>query len=337
MIESGFRSHGIDVDTVALIRSGSIGQRLGHLWQVAAHIFKGRYDAVFSYHAAAGLMMAIIGPIAGVEKRLSHLTAMPEAIRRRWRIMDKLAGVSGGYTDIIANSAATAAAYSQFPSAFRKRMRIIPHGVIPVAKATGQKDWRKALAISPQVKVMVAVGRLAPQKDHATVLKALPQLPNLHFVIAGDGPLRQELASMASELKVHDRVHFLGSIDRAELGGVFAIADLYLSSSTWETFGLAAVEAQMAGLPIVASDLPVLREVLGATGRERTLILHPVGDAQAFVRAVETFLDNPPDARELEEVAEAARAHHGVDAMVQTYLDLLAEPDHSGSGRANGR
>ena len=110
MIEAGFSARGIEVDTLALIRQGTTGERLSHIAHVARRIAAGRYDAIFSYHAAAGLVMATVGRAAGVGKRLSHLTAMPDAIHARWRALDKLAGATGGYSEVIANSAATAAA-----------------------------------------------------------------------------------------------------------------------------------------------------------------------------------------------------------------------------------
>ncbi|WP_161974242.1 glycosyltransferase family 4 protein [Rhizobium deserti] len=322
-VEAGFKPYGIEAETMALIGTGSPIQRVSHLVYVIGRVFSGNYDAIFSYHAAAGLIMALVGPIAGVRNRLSHLTAMPSAIRRRWRVMDKVAGASGGYTQIIANSAATAAAYSDFPPGFQKRIRTIPHGVVPVPDATKKKRWKDLLAMPPTARVLVAAGRLAPQKGYETVLQALPYLSDVHFVVAGEGPLRGDLERLALELKVRERFHLLGSVRRDELGDIFSIADVYVSPSTWETFGLAAVEAQMAQLPVVSSDLPVLREVLGAAGGKRTLMFHPVGDAGAFGELIERMLVEPPDAQELENVAKAARAHYGTDKMVQRYLEAL--------------
>ncbi len=323
MIEAGFTARGAEVETLALIRPGSTRERLAHLARVARRIAGGRYDAIFSYHAAAGLVMATVGRLAGVRKRLSHLTAMPEAIRPRWRAMDKLAGVSGGYTEVIANSAATAAAFADFPAAFTRRIRTIPHGVVPVPAALHEVDWRARLAIPAAAGVLVAAGRLTPQKNYETAVKALARLPEVHLAIAGDGPLRESLQALAAELGVERRLHLIGTLDRAALGDLFAIGTVYLSPSNWETFGLAAVEAQMAGLPVVASDLPVLREVLGAAGRPATLAFHPVEDDGALAAAAGRLLADPPDAATRAAVAGAARQRYGLDTMVQLYVDLL--------------
>jgi glycosyltransferase involved in cell wall biosynthesis len=326
IVEASFKAYGIEAETIALIGSGSFSQRVWHLAHVIGRIFRGNYDAIFSYHAAAGLVMALVGPIAGVERRLSHLTAMPDAIRRRWRVMDKVAGALGGYTQIIANSVATAAAYSDFPRAFQERIRIIPHGVVPIPDSTEKKRWKELLKVPPAAKVVVAAGRLAPQKGYETVLQALSRLPDVHFAIAGEGPSRGDLERLATKLKVRGRFHLLGSVRRDELGDVFSMADVYVSPSTWETFGLAAVEAQLARLPVVSSDLPVLREVLGAAGRKSTLLFHPVGDACLFADMIERMLAEPPNADELEEVARAAGVHYGTDKMAQRYLEALQSP-----------
>lgn len=323
MIETGFEARGIDVEILALIRSGSMRERLSHLAGVAKRIVRGRYDAIFSYHAAAGLAMATFGRVARVRKRLSHLTAMPEAIRPRWRAMDKLAGRTGGYTEVIANSAATAAAFSDFPVAFTRRIHTIPHGVVPIPSPSLRVDWRKRLAIPATCRVLLAVGRLTEQKNYETAVKALPRLPDVHFAVAGDGPLRETLQELAGRLGVNGRLHLPGTVDRADLGDFFAMGDIYLSPSNWETFGLAAVEAQMAGLPVVASDLCVLREVLGAAGRPATLAFHPVKDAQALAAAIEAILADPPGAAALDDVANMARTQYGLETMVQRYIDLL--------------
>ena len=220
MVETGFAARGIEVETLALIRPGSMRERLSHLARVATRVARGRHDAIFSYHAAAGLVMASVGRLAGARKRLSHLTAMPDAIRPRWRVMDKLAGISGGYTEVIANSAATASAFADFPAAFTKRIHTIPHGVIPVPAPLRQLDWRKRLAIPSTCRVLVAAGRLTPQKNYETAVKALRRLPDVHLAIAGDGPLRESLQDLASQLGVEGRLHFAGTVDRAALGEI---------------------------------------------------------------------------------------------------------------------
>src|SRR5690606_5166082 len=125
--------------------------------------------------------------------RVSHLTSMPDVIRRRWRLADALVGRWGGYTAVIANSSTTAHAFSQYPDGYRRAMRPIPHGVAMLQPPRTTVDWRGRLGIPADVTVLVATGRLTDQKDHATAIRALALLPEMHLAIAGDGPEREAM------------------------------------------------------------------------------------------------------------------------------------------------
>lgn len=323
-IAAGLAARGIEVETLALIRNGSIAHRLLHVGRVAMRVLTGRHDALFSYHAAAGILMATIGRLASAKIRLNHLTAMPDAIHRRWRQMDRLAGMAGGYTGIVANSQATALAFADYPDSYRRCMTIIPHAVIALPPPTGEVNWRDKLVIPADARILVAAGRLTDQKRYDTIVRALAALPQTHAVIAGDGPLRGDLLALAAELGVSDRLHLPGMLERSALADFLAIGEIYLSPSDWETFGLAAVEAQMAALPVIASDLPVLREVLGAAALPGTLSFHPVGDWRTLASVVTQMMTHYPGRSVLEAVATASRRHYGLSEMTEHYIQLCA-------------
>ncbi|MEO6013982.1 MAG: glycosyltransferase family 4 protein [Devosia sp.] len=318
MIGGGLSSASVTVDTLSLIGNTGLG-RIGHLSRVIGRIATGRYDAILAYHAAASVVAGSIGSLVGVPHRLSHLTAIPSAIRPHWRWADRLLGAAGGYTAIIANSTPTVTAFSAYPAAYRKRISLLPHGVpqLPTGPAV---DWRQRLGITNGRTLLVASGRLAAQKDFATAVRALPMLPDADLAIAGDGEQRAMLLTLATELDVTDRVHLVGSLPHANLGSFLSAGDCYLFPSVWETFGLAGVEAQMLGLPIVASDLPVLVEVLGPAGLVRH---HPVGDAAALAAAVRETVAMPADAATRANTGRKAEEQHSVAKMLQGYRALL--------------
>lgn len=320
MIGEGLRQQGVAVDTLALIGGPGAG-KVRHLVHVLSRILTGRYDAIFAYQAAASIAAGTLGPLAGARHRLSHLTAIPSAIRPHWRWLDKLVGVCGGYSAIIANSTPTVDAFASYPAFYRKRIRLIPHGIAPLP-VDPQGDWRRRIEANPEHSLLVASGRLAPQKDFATAIRALPLLPGVELAIAGDGEQREMLLKLASEIGVGDRLHLVGSLPRDELGNFLMTGDCYVLPSVWETFGLAAVEAQMLGLPIVAANLPVLAEVLGTT---RPVRFHPVGDAAALAAAVRDTLAAPPDEATRRDAAEAARTKHGLPKMIAQYLEAVPE------------
>ncbi|MFZ2456938.1 MAG: glycosyltransferase family 4 protein [Candidatus Altiarchaeia archaeon] len=118
--------------------------------------------------------------------------------------------------------------------------------------------------------VLCSVGRLHPQKDFSTLLKALKIINEKEgrfvLLIAGDGPLRGSLESEAESLCVSSKVRFLGF--REDVAGLMAASDIIVLSSNWEAFGLVCVEAGAVKKPVIASDIEGVREAVqsGITG-----------------------------------------------------------------------
>ena len=318
MIEAGLTEHGIDVTTLSLGATGSLLHRLRHLTRTLWTIITARADALFTYHAAASVIGCSLAAIVRVPLRAAHQTAIPSAIKSGWRRLDRLSGSLGGYTHTVINSNATGIAFDHYPARYRQRFVLIPHGVTPV-RPLGRRNWRRDLGISATATVLVATGRLTDQKNHAVAVAALRLLPEAHLLIAGDGPNRMALHHAGQA--VPGRLHLVGEIARADIGDVLGAGDIYVFPSVWETFGLSGVEAGMAGLPIVAADLPVLREVLDFCPETGLVRFHPPDDAAAFADAVRS-LQVTPEQRLRQAVR--FRARHGADTMIERYLALLA-------------
>lgn len=121
---------------------------------------------------------------------------------------------------------------------------------------------------------LMHVGRLVPDKNHAHLLRvfaALKQMEaNSELWLVGDGPLRQSLEALARDLGIHEDVRFFGP--RAEIHDLLFMADVFVFPSFNEGLGLAAVEAQAAGLPaVLASHLPKEVELLPSHCRRLSL------------------------------------------------------------------
>jgi glycosyltransferase involved in cell wall biosynthesis len=133
--------------------------------------------------------------------------------------------------------------------------------------------------------VMVTVGRLVARKatQQLVDILAAAQIPQSHLVIAGTGPQSTLVARRAAELGVSERVHQLGQICEAEKQALLAVADVFVSASQHEGFGLVFLEAMAAGLPVVCYDHGGQADFLvsGETG-------YPVNlnDMQAFADAL---------------------------------------------------
>src|SRR5207245_2665814 len=153
---------------------------------------------------------------------------------------------------------------------------------------------------------LVAVGRLSAQKRIALLREAVAQLRatgrGLPLTIVGDGPERPALERRAAELGVADSVRFLGEVPPARIPDVLGDADVFAFPAIGEGLGLAAAEALMLGVPIVATrDGGGITDIVPSNGAGR--LVQP--DAREFARALRELADTP-DSRRLAAEAGAA-------------------------------
>ncbi len=111
---------------------------------------------------------------------------------------------------------------------------------------------------------LLAVGHLVPVKAQDLIIGALPLLPGVRLVLAGDGPDRAKLEALALELQVGDRVTFLGAVPQAQLRGHYGAADALVLSSSREGWANVLLEAMACGTPVVASRVYGTPEVVAA-------------------------------------------------------------------------
>jgi glycosyltransferase involved in cell wall biosynthesis len=177
------------------------------------------------------------------------------------------------------------------------RLRVIPNSVAAPAPGRAELD----LGDAP---VVMAVGRLVEQKNHARFVAAAAQVaatrPDARFVIVGDGPLRGALEAQVAALGLGERVTLAGV--RHDVPALLARADLVVFSSDWEGLPLVALEALAAGTPVLSTPVEGMRELpvtvvpadalasgivdlladparlaaLGADGREHVAARYPV-------------------------------------------------------------
>jgi len=171
-------------------------------------------------------------------------------------------------------------------------------------------------ALSARAKTVVALGRLVPDKDFVTLLRAFAQLDDrdARLLILGEGPERARLEAEAWGLGIAGRVDMPGF--ESEVAARLDAARCFVLSSRREAFGLACVEALAHGLPVVATDCGGPAEILAAPSHG-TLV--PVGDVAALARALRVALADPGDptprqARAREFSLEAARDRY--DALI---------------------
>lgn len=183
----------------------------------------------------------------------------------------------------------------------------------PIEQAVPAADAR-ALAARPPV--VLALGRLAPAKDFATLIDAFARVPlsEARLVIIGEGPERDALEKQARALGIADRVDMPGYI--AEPWRYFRTARVCAVSSVTESFSNVAVEALAHGLPVVSTDCGGPREILI---RPEQGVLVPVGDVAAMAAALVAALEDPGDP-----APRVARARDfSLDAALDAYDELF--------------
>jgi glycosyltransferase involved in cell wall biosynthesis len=142
-------------------------------------------------------------------------------------------------------------------------------------------------------KVIISIGRLAPEKNWETLLRAAApvyaQLPNIRLVLIGDGPEKQNLEALAAELGIAERVTFTGRLPFEDIPTYLKAADLFSFTSVTETQGLVTIEAMAAGLPVVAVDGSGTHDIVD-NGKEGFLVEN---DPNALASAISELLCNP--------------------------------------------
>ncbi|MBE3584089.1 MAG: glycosyltransferase family 4 protein [Limnochordaceae bacterium] len=149
------------------------------------------------------------------------------------------------------------------------KITVIPNGVVPERcrdrLPEDLAEFRRRYA-APDEKIVFFMGRLVPEKGVGVLLQAIPEVLAYHaqtkFVISGGGPQEAELKARARDLGIFDRIYFTGFIDDQTRNGLLAIADVATFPSTYEPFGIVALEAMAAGVPVVVGDTGGLGEIV---------------------------------------------------------------------------
>jgi len=152
-----------------------------------------------------------------------------------------------------------------FPGALRRSMTVVPNPVSLPSSA------RAEVSGAGPVNILLAVGRLEPQKDHQILIEAFGRIardfPDWRLRIVGEGVLRPQLEAKARSLGIEGRVELPGAT--TDIGREYAAAQLFVMPSAYESFGLTTAEALGCGLPVVGfADCPGTNELVrdGANG-----------------------------------------------------------------------
>lgn len=166
------------------------------------------------------------------------------------------------------------------------------------------QSMREAHGIPSDGLVICYTGAFVPWKDHEALLRAFRLLDhrrlNPYLMLVGEGRLLDEMKQLAQDLGCADRVKFMGA--RTDARRLLGLADMYVHTCRYEGFGLAVVEAMLAGIPVVATDEGALPEYIK---RGQTGLLFTPGNVTDLADRITEMADNPQRARQMAAEARA--------------------------------
>lgn len=222
------------------------------------------YDVVHAHLFPSFYWVALVKVFCGYKGRLVFTEHSTQNNRQKtiFRLIERF--IYRRYDNIVAISDAVALNLN----AHLKRdygVTVINNGIDIASFELQEPVSRQELGVPTDAVMLTQVARFGPEKDQMTVLRVLKDLPqSYHAVFVGGGSLLERHREAAAELGISDRVHFLGI--RRDVAAILKASDIVVMSSHFEGFGLTAVEGMAAGKPVVASDVPGLREVVKGAG-----------------------------------------------------------------------
>lgn len=208
-----------------------------------------------------------------------------------------------------------------------QHLHLIPNGVdthtFSPAANIKPNHWRQQWGIADHVPLVAFVGRLSPEKGPdvflRTALAVKQRVPDVRFVLVGDGPLKQDLQHTIQQLELGDAVHLVGLIQ--DMPGVYKELDVVVSTSRSEAMPLALMEAMASGLPIVATRVGGVPDMVqhGLTGW-----LCGDGDFDSIATHVTQILMHPTDRQAMSlRARERAIKHFSLDHGVLATMQML--------------
>ncbi len=287
-------------------------------------IFKqGKFDAAITFTHDSNVLGLPIAWLAGIPVRIgTHLGTIRGLPRWREKLHSTLVNL-GVIQVLIASSNGTRDDAVQ-EGVSPKRIEVVFNAISPFKLSDSDRSMtRQKLGLRENDFFLLAVGRLVYEKGHVILIRAMPSVvqsfPNIMVGICGSGPMFGQLQEQISALALDNKVRLLGQWENVlEL---LAAADAFVLPSRWEGLPMALLEAMMAGLPVIASRVQGVEEVIenGVQG-----LLVPLENPEELSKAILQLLNNPDQRRKLG-LAASFRIMQGytTEQMCENYLKVV--------------
>lgn len=328
MLHDGLMSHGVHSRLLSIAESPSEGvenyesfeydtpYRWRAIWRLVGYIRKncGPDDIIHAHLFPTMLWVSLAVRLAGWRGRLvctEHSTSNRRRGTVKGSIIDAL--LYSRFQMVACISDGTRDALVGWKPGLTSKLVVIENGAeLPFDRPFDRPERQRPVVLS--------VGRLERPKNYARAIKAVAELKDIDFEyhIAGSGSEEASLKKLTAALGLDDRVRFLGFVE--DVPELLKEADIFLMPSIWEGFGLAAVEAMNAGLPVVAGRVAGLQEIV--VGREICGELVDPENVASIALGLRTLLSDRSKRIAYGQNAFRRAQDFSVEAMVEKYLEL---------------
>ena len=292
--------------------------------QLLGEIRAARADAILTFQHYGNTVGGVAARLASSAPVIANQVSARTLVNPLVRAADLALGMLGAFKLVTVNSEGMLADYARYPRRYSKRLRYVPHGFDIKTSDLTRQQARAAFGLPQQVPLLGSVARLNAGKRLDAAIRTLASHPDWCLALAGQGPEETSLRQLVVEKNLGNRVYFVGEMPPERIGDFLAALDVFVFPSQAETFGLAAVEAASAGVPVVANDLPVLREVLAVDSKPAALFVDTTDDG-AFSDAIARTLDDAALRADLVATGNGLRDRYSIARMVDEYERLLGE------------
>jgi len=296
---------------------------LAGLWRLWKLLRRQKFDAIVTFTHDSNMLGAPMAWLAGIPVRvgthLGEIRGMP-----RWRKKIHALLVNRGVIQVLIAASTRTRQHAIEEGIRPDRVEVIFNGITPFKSNKAKRDeTRRELGLRENDLFLLSVGRLVFEKGHEFLVEAMSTVirsrQNIVAGICGAGPLKGQLEQQILRNALENHVRLLGQWDSVQ--DLLAAADIFVLPSRWEGLPMALLEAMMAGLPVIATRVEGVDEVVedGVHG-----LLVPLEDPPALAEAI-LQLAGDRQARSRMGAAASLRiaGEYTTDRMCENYLKII--------------
>lgn len=306
-------------------RLRSLPKLLGALLKLWRILKQGKFDAIITFTHDSNVLGLPLAKLAGIPARVgTHLGEIRGMSKWRDGLHTFLVN-SGVIQTLVASSARTK--NNAIEAGVRpEKITTIYNAIMPFDVSHIDREIvRQKIGLKKDDVFFVAVGRLVYEKGHEFLVEAMSIVTKSDSRavagICGAGPLHDQLQAQIEKLNLHDKVKLLGQWD--EIPELLAASDIFVLPSRWEGLPMALLEGMMAGLPVIATRVEGVDEVVqpGVHG-----LLVPLESPAELAQAILQLLRSPADRQLMGRAArERVLNSYTTDRMCESYLQVIEQ------------